>query len=91
MPVVAVDRWSSHVPSATQAGRNIWNGTKSDTDEEPYVFRSVRINVAGTIRLVPVSGAAYVDLTVVAGEVITGFFKQIKSTGTSASGFMCSE
>lgn len=83
MPVTAINRWSSLTPGLTSPGWRVWAATKSDTDEQPYVFRRVRCNAAGTIRLVPVEGDASVDFTVLAGENIDGFFKAILSTGTS--------
>jgi len=91
MPVVAVNRWASTAYGITSAGRKIWTATKSDTDEQPNVFRRVRANVGGTLRLVPVEGDSYVDFTVVAGENIEGFFKAILSAGTTATGLVCFE
>lgn len=91
MPVTATNNWSSYVSGITQPGKMCWAATKSDTDEQPYVFRRVRCNAAGTIRLVPVLGDAYVDFTVVAGEVIDGQYKAILSTGTTATGLVCWE
>lgn len=91
MPVTAINNWSSHVAGITQPGKRCWVATKSDTDEQPYVFRRVRCNGAGTIALVPVAGDASVSFTVVAGECIDGLYKAILSTGTTATGLVCWE
>lgn len=91
MPVTATNRWTNTAYGSTSPGRRIWAATKSDTDEQPYVFRRVRANVAGTIRLVPVEGDASVDFTLATGESIDGFFRAILSTGTTATGLVCFE
>lgn len=63
--------------------------TPSDTDELVHVCRQLLITGnAGNVVLVGRTGGPAITLAVTAGQIINGCFRQVKATGTTATGIV---
>lgn len=85
--VVATNPWSANSLGPTVIPTGALAVTPSDTDELTQVCRALEATVAGNIAVVFVDGTS-ATLVFGAGERKTGFFKQVKSTATTATGII---
>lgn len=69
---------------AITASDTVENGKWTAADGTVYRYRAIRVDVAGTIAYEDMEGNT-TTINGVAGEVIVGEFRRIKSTGTSAT------
>lgn len=64
--------------------------TGSDTDDLATVARELQCTTGGTVRVTHYGDdpATHVDLTMIAGISLIGFFRRVWSTGTTAGGIV---
>jgi hypothetical protein len=86
MAVVAANPWSINA-MGTCVPLGFFTISPSDTDELPVVIRQIEATGAGNVVVVCVDGTTY-TLPFSAGQIRTGFFKQVKSTSTTATGLI---
>ena len=69
----------------TSSARSITAITPSDTAELATVPKAIRCDIAGTVAFRAVDDAAFVSITMAAGEVLPVRAAHIKATGTTAT------
>jgi hypothetical protein len=79
-------------PKYPHAGVTPWRGavaiTPSDTNELIEVVRGLRVDVAGTVTFICADGTGPFTINVAAGGEVMFWIRQVKATGTTATGLL---
>ena len=64
----------------------IWKAKTAADSDETYVFSHVKCTVAGNVSLRNFKDASTVVLPIAVGEIVTGQFDRVNTSGTTATG-----